>query len=121
MQIYVNAKFDAISKQVEVWPKKRATDNERVMKCGHLLVIKRINTLVWLALDTQTKEIVGIYIDARSRIGALIFMAVFTPTISLLVQYAIPISAKAYEEIFPASRHQAVSKKSGKTNLTNAL
>lgn len=33
------------------------------------------------------------------------------------VQYLTPISAKAYEEIFPKSRHRVVSKKSGKTNL----
>ena len=36
LQTYVNAKFNAISKQVEVCPKKKGDWLSNVMKCGRL-------------------------------------------------------------------------------------
>ncbi len=62
------------------------------------------------------KEIVGIYVGARSRKGAEGLWQSLPP---IYRQCAVcyPDFWSAYEEIFPASRHQAVRKKSGKTNL----
>ena len=71
---------------------------------------------VWLALDIETKEIVGVYIGARSRTGAEGLWQSLPP---LYRQCAVCYTDfwSAYEEIFPKSRHRAVGKKSGKTNL----
>lgn len=71
---------------------------------------------VWLALDTETREIVGIYVGARSRVGAKGLWQ-FLPPIYRQCAVAYTDFWSAYEEIFPVFRHQAVGKKCGKTNL----
>jgi len=81
---------------------------------------KKNKQWVWLALDVETKEIVGVYIGARSRAGAEALWQSLPP---LYRQCAVCYTDfwSAYEEIFPKARHRAVGKKSGKTNLTNAF
>lgn len=70
---------------------------------------------VWLALDIETKEIVGVYIGARSREGA---KGLWQSLPALYRQCAVSYTDfwSAYEQIFPHSRHRAVNKTSGKTN-----
>ena len=77
---------------------------------------KKNKQWVWLAIDTETKEIVGIYVGARSRQGAEGLWQSLPP---MYRQCAVCYTDfwSAYEEIFPESRHRAVGKKSGKTNL----
>lgn len=77
---------------------------------------KKNKQWVWLALDVETKEIVGVYIGARSVAGAEALWQSLPP---LYRQCAVCYTDfwSAYEQIFPKSRHQAVGKKSGKTNL----
>ena len=70
---------------------------------------------IWLALDTKTKEIVGVHVGERSRTGAKGLWR------SLPAQYrqcAVSYTDfwSAYDQVFPQSRHIAVSKTSGKTN-----
>ena len=36
LQTYVNTLYTSISKEVEVWPKKKGNWLSSVMKCGHL-------------------------------------------------------------------------------------
>lgn len=81
---------------------------------------KKNKQWVWLALDTGTKEIVGVYVGARSRQGA---EGLWQSLPALYRQCAVCYTDfwAAYEEIFPKSRHQALGKKSGKTNLTHAF
>ncbi len=81
-----------------------------------------------MALDTETKrhfagegflrkdasEIVGVYIGARSRQGAEGLWQSLPAVYRQCAMCYTEVFA-AYEEIFPASRHQAVGKKSGKT------
>lgn len=76
---------------------------------------KKNKQWVWLALDVETKKIVGVYIGSRSRAGAEGLWQSLPP---LYRQCAVCYTDfwTAYEEIFPKSRHQAVIKKSGKTN-----
>ena len=71
---------------------------------------------IWLALDIETKEIVGAYVGERSRQGASGLWQSLPP---IYRQCAVCYTDfwSAYDEIFPPSRHQAVGKKSGKTNL----
>lgn len=77
---------------------------------------KKNKQWVWLALDIETKEIVGIYVGARSRMGA---EGLWQSLPALYRQCAVCYTDfwTAYDEIFPKSRHQSVGKKSGKTNL----
>lgn len=77
---------------------------------------KKNKQWVWLALDTTTQEIVGVYVGARSLQGA---EGLWQSLPSIYRQCAVCYTDfwSAYEQIFPASRHKAVSKKSGKTNF----
>jgi IS1 family transposase len=77
---------------------------------------KKNKQWIWLALDIETKEIVGVYIGERSRKGA---EGLWKSLPALYRQCAMCYTDfwVAYDEIFPKSRHRAVDKKSGKTNL----
>ncbi len=77
---------------------------------------KKNKQWIWLALDIETKEIVGVYIGEQSRKGA---EGLWKSLPALYRQCAMCYTDfwGAYDEIFPKSRHRAVDKKSGKTNL----
>jgi IS1 family transposase len=77
---------------------------------------KKNKQWIWLALDTTTQEVVGVYVGVRSRKGAA---GLWQSLPALYRQCAVSYTDfwSAYEEIFPKSRHRVVSKKSGKTNL----
>lgn len=90
---------------------------------------KKNKQWIWLALDIETREIVGVYIGNRSRDGAsglwrslpALYRKVSWTEASAqgaLRQCAMCYTDfwAAYNEIFPDCRHQAVSKTSGKTN-----
>lgn len=71
---------------------------------------------VWLALDVKTGEIVGVHVGDRSGDGA---QGLWQSLPGVYRQCAVCYSDfwSSYEEIFPSSRHRAVEKRSGKTNL----
>jgi len=76
---------------------------------------KKNKQWIWLALDIETKEIVGVYIGERSREGA---KGLWQSLPALYRQCAVCYTDfwSAYGDIFPTFRHQAVEKTSGKTN-----
>ena len=76
---------------------------------------KKNKQWVWLALDIETKEIVGVYVGNRSRNGA---EGLWRSLPALYRQCAVCYTDfwSAYNQIFPESRHRAVSKTTGKTN-----
>ena len=70
---------------------------------------------IWLAFDTATREIVGVFVGSRSKTGA---KGLWRSLPATYRQCAILYTDfwKAYAEVFPSKRHQAVGKSSGKTN-----
>jgi len=76
---------------------------------------KKCKKWVWLALDTATREIVGVFVGSRGKAGAeglwQSLPAVYRQCAVLYTDFW-----KAYAEVFPSKRHQAVGKNSGKTN-----
>ncbi len=70
---------------------------------------------IWLALATATREIVGVFVGSRSKTGA---KGLWRSLPATYRQCAILYTDfwKAYAEVFPSKRHQAVGKSSGKTN-----
>ncbi len=70
---------------------------------------------IWLALDKETREIVGVYIGDRSKESAQKFWESLPPVYRQCAVYYTDFWT-AYEEIFPTNRHKAVGKDSGKTN-----
>ena len=70
---------------------------------------------VWLSLDIETKEIVGVYIGDRRRDSARKLWKSLPPVYR---QCAVSYTDfwEAYEQVIPSKRHQAVEKETGKTN-----
>ncbi len=85
------------------------------MRCGHTWGRKRINALIWLAIDATTREIVGVYIGDRSSQSA---KQLWQSLPLVYRQCAICYTDfwEAYEQILPSTRHKAVGKDSGKTS-----
>lgn len=70
---------------------------------------------LWLALDRETREIVGVAIGARNQITAQALWESLPPVYR---QCAICYSDfyQTYSAIIPSKRHRAVGKESGQTN-----
>ena len=70
---------------------------------------------VWLALDRESRQIVGVHIGDRSRQGADALWRSLPP---IYRQCAVSYTDfwEAYETIFPSKRHRAVGKETGQTS-----
>lgn len=76
---------------------------------------KKNKQWVWLAIDRDSREIVGVYVGDRSRDSA---QGLWDSLPGVYRQCAVSYTDfwDAYEEIFPDPRHRAVGKESGQTN-----
>jgi len=76
---------------------------------------KRCKKWIWLALDTATREIVGVFVGSRGKSGA---KGLWRSLPAVYRQCALCYTDfwQAYAGVFPNKRHQAVGKRSGKTN-----
>lgn len=70
---------------------------------------------IWLALDTETRAIVSVFVGSRGKAGA---KGLWRSLPAVYRQCAVLYTDfwKAYAEVFPSKRHRAVGKSSGKTN-----
>ena len=70
---------------------------------------------VWLAIDRDTRAMVGVYVGDRSPEGAQALWASLPP---LYRQSAVSSTDfwASYETVLPSKRHRAVGKESGQTN-----
>jgi IS1 family transposase len=70
---------------------------------------------IWLAINRDTREIVGMHVGDRSRAGASALWQSLPP---IYRQCAVAYSDfwEAYETVLPSQRHWAVGKDSGQTN-----
>ena len=101
------------------------TDREQVEKRGCVSVqcdevwsfvgSKGHKKWIWSALDTATREIIGVFVGSRGKSGAeglwRSLPAVYRQCAVLYTDFW-----KAYAEVFPGKRHKPVGKRSGKTN-----
>ena len=115
LQKYVNEKYDQIPKEVQT---KKKSKGRLTIECDELwsFVGKKANKQwVWLAIDRDTGEIVGVYVGDRSERSA---RALWNSLPAVYRQCAVSYTDfwEAYAAIFPATRHRAVGKESGQTN-----
>jgi IS1 family transposase len=70
---------------------------------------------VWIALDEQTREIVGVFVGDRSRASAKALWQSLPPVYR---QCAVCYTDfwQAYEQVIPSQRHRAVGKETGHTS-----
>ena len=76
---------------------------------------KKNKQWIWLALDADSRRIVGVYVGLRDRDGAKRLWASLPPVYR---QCAVCYTDfwKSYEEVIPFNRHRPVGKETGKTN-----
>lgn len=115
LQNYVNEKYNAIPLEVTVMAKSTP---RLTIQCDEMwsFVGKSDNKQwVWLALDRDTREVVGVHIGDRSAVAA---QALWDSLPAIYQQNAIAYTDfwESYPAVFPKDRHQAVGKETGKTN-----
>jgi len=115
VQRYVNARAVVVKKQVEVSSKPKKRLNVQMDELWSFVDNKGNQQWVWLALDAQTREIVGVHIGDRSAVSALALWNSLPPVYrQCAVIYTDHWSA--YDSVLPSKRHYSVDKDSGCTS-----
>ena len=70
LQDYVNRKYEAIPQQVNVSAKKKGRLTIQCDEMWSFVGNKGNKQWIWLALDVETREIIGVHIGDRSEQGA---------------------------------------------------
>ncbi len=115
LQYYVNAKYESISRSVTVTEQKKGA---LILECDELWSYggkKRCQQWIWLAINRETREIVGMAIGSRTKATA---RKLWESLPAVYRQCAICYTDfwEAYVAVLPAKRHRAVGKESGQTN-----
>ena len=115
LQGYVNATYGRTPRRVEV---KKKAPGRLTIECDELWSFvgdKGQVQWVWLAIDADSREIVGVFVGDRSGASA---QALWRSLPAVYRQCAVCYTdfLAAYEAIMPANRHRAVNKATGKTN-----
>ncbi len=115
LQDYVNACYEAVSQEVKVLPKAKGKLKVQMDELWSFVGHKGNKQWVWLALDANTREVIGCHIGDRSRESA---RALWQSLPSVYRQCATVYTDfwEAYETVIPAKRHHAVGKDSGLTS-----
>jgi len=117
LQHYVNGCYEKVPRSVQVTPKPKAALSVQMDELWSFVDNKGNKQWVWLALDVQTREIVGCHIGDRSADSAL---ALWQSMPGVYRQCAViyPDHWEAYKSVLPSKRHHAVGKE---TELTSYL
>ena len=76
---------------------------------------KSLKQWIWLAMDVNTKEIVGLYVGSRScKAAKRLWLSL--PAVYRQCAIAYTDLGQAYGQTLPSTRHKAVGKETGKTN-----
>ncbi|MEG4230437.1 IS1 family transposase [Microcoleus sp. N9_B2] len=115
VQRYVNSQAAAVKKQVEVTPKEKKRLSVQMDELWSFVDSKGNQQWVWLALDAQTREIVGVHIGDRSAVSA---QALWNSMPPVYRQCAVIYTDhwSAYDSVLKRKRHQSVDKDSGLTS-----
>jgi len=114
LQQYINKKYEAIPQTIDLVKKK----GPLTIECDEmwLFVGKKNNKQwIWLAIDVNSRTIVGLYVGSRDSSGAEALWKSLPPVYR---QCAVAYTDfwSSYEKIFPQKRHKSVGKETGKTN-----
>lgn len=120
LQKYVNSKMNSIPRKVSVTAK---TKGRLTIECDEMwsFVKSKINKVyIWLAIDRDTREIIGCFIGDRTRKSA---HKLWNSLPSVYRQCAIAYTDfwEAYVTVIPSKRHRPVGKETGQTNHIERL
>ena len=117
---YVNEKYPSILRRVDVESKQKG---RLIIECDEMWFFcmkKKNKPWIGLALDRDTREIVGVHIGRRNEKGAQALWDRLPPVYRPCAVSDTDFWA-AYACIFPSKRHRAVGKESGQTNHIERL
>ncbi len=120
LQNYVNRKMSSIPRQVKV---SRKTRGHLTVECDEMWSFVRSKNqalYVWLAIDRDTREIVGCFIGDRTRKSARQLWKSL-PQEYQEIAIAYTDFWVSYKKVIPSHRHRAVGKETGKTNHIERL
>jgi insertion element IS1 protein InsB len=115
LQRYVNRHYQRLTPVVEVIPKAAGKLRVQMDELWSFVDNKGNKQWVWLALDRDTREIVGCAIGDRSRDSARVLWASM-PAIYRQCAQVFTDAWEAYETVIPAKRHRIVGKETGLTS-----
>lgn len=120
LQMYVNQKYYQVPKQVEISKKKRGKLTIQLDEMWSFVNSKQNKQWIWLAIDSDSREMVGVFIGDRSRQSA---KQLWQSLPGIYRQCAICYTDfwEAYEQVLPSQRHRAVGKETGKTSYIERL
>ena len=115
LQDYVNQKYAAVPRQVDVSSKKKGRLTIQCDEMWSFVNDKGNKQWIWLALDVVTREIIGVHVGDRSEQGA---RQLWNSLPGVYRQCAIAYTDfwDVYGTVFPEKRHKAVGKETGKTS-----
>ena len=115
LQIYVNQKYQEVKQEVKVTEKKEGPRKIQIDELWSFVTDKGKKYWVWLAIDVETREIVGVYIGDRSEKSARKLWeslpAVYRKCAVCYTDYW-----QSYQGVLPKKRHKAVGKETGLTS-----
>lgn len=120
LQDYVNQKLAHTPRQVKVSGKMPA---KLTIECDELWSFvnsKKNEVYIWLALDRNSRKIVGCFVGDRTRKSARQLWASL-PEVYQQCAFAHTDFWQAYKTVIPHKRHRAVGKETGLTNHIERL
>ncbi len=120
LQNYVNQKLSCIPRQISISEKPRG---KLIIECDEMWSFvnhKKNELYIWLAIERNTKEIVGCFVGDRTRKSARKLWASL-PTIYQQCAFAYTDFWQAYRRVIPPKHHRAVGKETGLTNHIERL
>ncbi len=115
---FIKHKYANIGRKVKVLPKNKGRLTVQMDELWSFVGKKGNKLWVCIALDAETREIVGLYVGDRSRESAKKLWASLPPVYR---QCAVVYTDywEAYVGVIPYKRHRRVGKESGKTSYTS--
>ena len=115
LQDYVNLFYRGVSQRIDVVPKAKGQLRVQMDELWSFVDSKDDKQWVWIALDVDTREVVGCYIGDRTRRAARRLWqsmpAVYRQCATVYTDYW-----ESYVGVIPTHRHRAVGKDSGLTS-----
>ena len=115
LQYYVNDKYEAVPQETIVKTKKKGHLTAECDEMWSFVGNKKNKQWIWLAIDRDTREIIGVHVGSRDRAGAQVLWDSLPPVYRQCAVCYTDFWA-AYETVIPEKRHRAVGKETGQTN-----
>ncbi|MDV2996764.1 MAG: hypothetical protein N4J56_006469 [Chroococcidiopsis sp. SAG 2025] len=120
LQDYVNQRLDQTPRQVKVSVKSLG---KLVIECDELWSFvdnKKNEIYIWLAIDRNSRKILGCFVGDRTRKSARKLWASL-PEVYQQCAFSYTDFWQAYKTVIPPKRHKAVGKETGLTNHIERL